>query len=367
METPLLTEQFARTLAAVDAAAAEAYALHAPLLIDYVNRMMRQHPLIGEMLGPNALEVMYDNHTNHAEFMLTQFRLKSAGTLHETLIWVFHSYVKRGFAADYFPTALNAWMDAVRQHLDAHSAGVIGPVYQLMLDVYPDMFQLAQSTQPCCQTDAAFEEPFQRYLRALLVPDITRAVQIAEEFIQSVWDIPVWYEQIILPSMYEIGRLWSEGEIAVGQEHIATAITQRIMSMYYPMILELPRNRGTVLVTASPDELHEIGARMVADMLEMHGWDVYYTGADTPEASLLELLQQHPVRFICISTTLASSLRRTGALIAAIRAAKLDPAVHIIVGGQAYLHEPNLWKWIGADGFAGSATDLVRYLQDYHQ
>lgn len=367
MEISRLIEQFTQVLAEVDTAAADAYATNLVLLVHYVNQEMSQRPDIRHLLGPNPLDVMYDNHMNHAEFMLTQFRLQGATTLVHTLLWVFYSYTRRGFATDYFPTTLMTWMVAINHSLDACSAGRICQVYQLMLEQFPNLLRISRAAHPPSVVNESFREPFQQYLAAILTPDISAATRVAQTFIKTVWDIPVWYEEIILPAMYETGRMWAEGEIAVGQEHIATAITQRIMSMYYPMILELPRDKGMVLVTASPEELHEIGARMVADILEMYGWDVYYTGADTPEESLLDLLQQHPVEIVCISTTLTFSLQRTANLIARIRAANLNHPVHIIVGGQAYLTDPGLAKQVGADGFAASATDLVRYLQNYHQ
>lgn len=39
-------------------------------------------------------------------------------------------------------------------------------------------------------------------------------------------------------------------------------------------------------------ELHEIGARMVADLFEYHGWDSIYLGAVVP-AEAIKLLGEH--------------------------------------------------------------------------
>ena len=44
-------------------------------LVDRVNHVMLQKNSRNEMIGDNPLSVMYDNHTNHARFMLNVFKL----------------------------------------------------------------------------------------------------------------------------------------------------------------------------------------------------------------------------------------------------------------------------------------------------
>jgi len=203
----------------------------------------------------------------------------------------------------------------------------------------------------------------QRYLAALLKPDMVAAIRITGEYVKAADDLVVWWEQIIQPAMYEIGNRWSRGEITVGQEHMATAITQRVMSIYYPLILDLPRYKGNIVVTASPGEMHEIGTRIVADLLEVHGWDVHCTGANTPTTSIIDLVQRTNARFLCISTTLSASLPAVSELIGHVRAADRLAGLRILVGGQAYLAEPDLWRQVGADSFAHTARAGIDYIQ----
>jgi methanogenic corrinoid protein MtbC1 len=102
---------------------------------------------------------------------------------------------------------------------------------------------------------------------------------------------------------------------------------------------------------------------MLADMLEMNGWDVYYTGANTPKESLAQLLEQHQARFLCISTTMSFHLEEVADIITTVRSSPLPTPAHIIVGGQAYLNDSELWRSVGADGFVVSASQTVDYLQ----
>lgn len=222
----------------------------------------------------------------------------------------------------------------------------------------------AYAYQPADERLAPF---FERFIAALLLPDTAAAIQVTGEYVKTPAELSTWWEQIIQPAMYEIGDRWSRGEITVGQEHLATAITQRVMAIYYPMILELPRLKGTIVVTASPGELHEIGTRIVADLLEISGWDVHYTGAHTPALTVIDLLQSTRAQFLCVSTTLVASLPAVAALIEQVRGACGPAAPRILVGGQAYMQKQSLWREVGADSFALTARAGIDYIQAHYQ
>ena len=56
------------------------------------------------------------------------------------------------------------------------------------------------------------------------------------------------------------------------------------LSQLYPLIFGQKRRGKRVLVACVGSELHEIGARMVADLFEYQGWDSIYLGAAVPVA-----------------------------------------------------------------------------------
>lgn len=224
-----------------------------------------------------------------------------------------------------------------------------------------------RAAHACQPTDERLAPFFERFIAALLTPDTAAAIRVTGEYVKTPADLSIWWEQIIQPAMYEVGDRWSRGEITVGQEHLATAITQRVMAIYYPMILELPRLKGTIVVTASPGELHEIGTRIVADLLEISGWDVYCTGAYTPAPTVVDLVQRTRAQFLCISTTLVASLPAVAALIEQVRGACGPAAPQILVGGQAYMQKHSLWRDVGADSFALTARAGIDYIQAQYQ
>src|SRR5690242_17155384 len=105
-----------------------------------------------------------------------------------------------------------------------------------------------------------------RYLDAILKPNSREALEFTRDIIKSPDDVSFCWQKVIMPAMHQVGDLWAEGKITVGQEHLATSITQRVMSAFYPMILDAPRTKGKIVFVSSPGELHDVGARMIADL-----------------------------------------------------------------------------------------------------
>lgn len=355
--------QLSAALADVDRAACMAYRQSAPLLIVCVDREMAERPDIADLLGPCSLEVLGMNHVEHARFMAAQLELRAAETITAMFVWAYQTHPLRGVALRSFPADLEAWKVALAQHLDPISAAKIDAVYQSLIDSHSQLMLLAQP--PPASPDIADElwPYFQRYLLALLAPDARAALSVAEEYIHSPSQIAIWWEHVIRPTMYEIGRRWAQGEISVGQEHLATAITQRVIAQYYTQILDVPHQKGRVVIAASPGEFHDLGARILSDLIELNGWDVYYTGANTPAESIIALLAQTQAHTLCISTTIPDSLPAVRKLIAQVRAAKLAVEPRILVGGQAYRAEPGLWLRLGADGYASNAHEAIAYIE----
>ena len=77
---------------------------------------------------------------------------------------------------------------------------------------------------------------------------------------------------ILAPAQIELGRLWERGEISIAHEHYTTAITQLSLSLLYPRLLLNRTLLGRSLVATSVgSEAHEVGIRMIADLMEQDG------------------------------------------------------------------------------------------------
>lgn len=140
------------------------------------------------------------------------------------------------------------------------------------------------------------------------------------------------YECVVVPAMHRIGELWSQNLISVADEHMATCLAQTAVASLYPLF-PWPCGGPRALIACPEGERHEFGARLVADLLALDGWDARFLGADVPLDDLIKAeLEFEPVLF-GVSVTLVSNLSSTAELLQGLRASGRRPKV--LVGGRA--------------------------------
>jgi methanogenic corrinoid protein MtbC1 len=197
-----------------------------------------------------------------------------------------------------------------------------------------------------------------QYLGALLRYDRHSASTLILRAVENKVSIKEIYRHVFEPCQYEIGRLWQSTVVSVAQEHYCTASTQFIMSQLYPYIFRSDRTfRGTIVAACASGELHEIGARMLCDLLEMEGWNTIYLGANVPTAGIVDVLRDNHSDILAVSASMTFHIRAVREVIAAVRLA--SPATRILVGGYAFKIAPNLWRDVGADFWTKDATDAI--------
>ncbi len=197
------------------------------------------------------------------------------------------------------------------------------------------------------------------YFRALLRGDRQLGSRLVLQMAELGTPIKEIYLHVFLPTMHEIGRLWQINRISVAEEHYATAATQLIMSQLYSYIFSSKKIGRTVVVACVSGELHELGARMVADFFEIDGWDSYYTGANTPISDVVQAVIERRAGVLAISATIAHHIEEVKRLIDLVRDRPECSGVKVIVGGFPFNHQPGLWQQIGADGSGPDADAAV--------
>jgi len=205
----------------------------------------------------------------------------------------------------------------------------------------------------------------QAYLRALRAGDRRAAFTVLDAALDKGASLEGLYLDIVQPTMREIGRLWQENELTVAEEHLATAITESAMNRIFERVFVWRDQRTPTLIAAcASEERHQLGLRMLCDLLEMEGWETTYLGASVPIESLVDLVKARQPAVVAISATIAPHLPRVRDAIAAIRAAPLAHQPVIVVGGRAFHGDPGLAKRIGADFTARDAADAVLELDE---
>lgn len=198
-----------------------------------------------------------------------------------------------------------------------------------------------------------------QYLEAMLGAKRHLATQLVLGAVDQGTEVRDIYLQVFQPCQRELGRLWQTNQISVAQEHYCTAATQHIISMLYPHIFGAPRIDRKLLMTCVGGELHELGARMVADFFEMAGWDTHYLGANTPSRSILQTIEEQNPDMLGLSVTISYNLGMAADLIEEVQASVVGRQIPILVGGRLFNTVSDLWQNLHADGYAADANQAL--------
>ncbi|MBD2848030.1 cobalamin B12-binding domain-containing protein [Paenibacillus sp. IB182496] len=199
-----------------------------------------------------------------------------------------------------------------------------------------------------------------QYTELLLSGDRSGASRLIMDLVQRQISVEQIYTHIFQQSQYEIGRLWQTNQISVAQEHYFTAATQTIMSQLYPYIFSAEGGGPRLVAACIGQELHEIGLRMISDIFELHGWDTYYIGANVPTRAIIDTVIKRKADVLAVSATMTYHVTLVKNLIADIRADERCADVKVLVGGLPFNIDKDLWKQVGADGYAVSAREAIQ-------
>jgi methanogenic corrinoid protein MtbC1 len=197
---------------------------------------------------------------------------------------------------------------------------------------------------------------YDEFISFLNAEDKEKCVQLVLASLQKqAIDIVTLYNEILAPAMYADFCKEEEKEICIWKEHIRTSIVRTIIECSYPYIIRerdkkyKSSSKGRVVVICPPEELHEIGARMVADFFTLCGFNVTFTGANVPQDNIINAIKYLDPAYVAISITNYYNLMVTRRLIMKIREMKGKASFQVILGGQACIGNPDACQKMGAD------------------
>lgn len=184
------------------------------------------------------------------------------------------------------------------------------------------------------------QDLYEKYFQAILGGDKKRCTAIVKDLLDKDISLYSLYLDLFQRSLYQVGKLWETNQISVATEHMATAITETLLSLAYPKIFSAEHKGKKAVVSCLVNEYHQIGGKMVADIFELNGWDGYFLGANTPVDDLLDMIRGKQPDILALSVSIYFNMDSLYNTLEHIREKNQD--LKIIVGGQAF-------NWGGTD------------------
>ena len=320
-----------------------------------------RHPDWLERYGERGRRHGIEDAKYHLDFLSSAVESGSTAPFEDYARWSSRMLSARGIAPHFVAENFQQLGENLKRILSDNSIELIARFIKAGREA---CLEKIEDNQPENQKDGESElSQIQKlFLESILNGQRKAAITIAVEAIRSGHSIADAYTEIFQQSQYQLGRLWESNKITVAEEHMATAITQLVMAQIYSLIELAETVRGRVVIVGVEGEMHQIGANMIADVLETKGWDVRFLGTNMPHQGILKAVEEHRADVVGISATMLFSIPKVIQLIEQLRENFDSGKQKIIVGGACFRQVPHLYREIGADGYAADLKTLLTLL-----
>ncbi|BBJ28687.1 homocysteine S-methyltransferase family protein [Athalassotoga saccharophila] len=174
----------------------------------------------------------------------------------------------------------------------------------------------------------------------------------------SVEDPVSIIENHLKPVMDRVGDLYGSGKIFLPQLILAAQTAQKAFEKVQKLIPSGSETGKFVIATVKGD-VHDIGKNIVATIVKSAGYRVIDLGRDVPSERIIETVEKENPVMVGLSAMMTTTAPRIKEVVDGMKKKHLN--VPVIAGG-ASLNE-TLAKDLGADFYAKSATDAIKYLK----
>ena len=165
--------------------------------------------------------------------------------------------------------------------------------------------------------------------------------------------------------MIKVGDLFAREEYSLPEVLLSADAMQKAIDLLAPHIPkeEVEKKLGTVVIGTVLGDIHDIGKRIVATMLEVYGFEVHDLGRDVPIDRFVEKTKEVNADIVAASALMTTTMVGQKQLEEALQEAGIREKVKLMVGGAAVTQD---WAdQIGADGYAEEVTEAVEKAREF--
>lgn len=194
-------------------------------------------------------------------------------------------------------------------------------------------------------------------------PADLRGQEGADELTRTALDNGTTAQEVLklglMKGMSRVGERFRNKEIFVPDVLMAAKAMSAAMLHLKPYFQSAEVSyRGTIILGTVVGDLHDIGKKLVAMVVEGAGWKVVDLGIDVPAEKFLAAIREHPECVVGMSALLTTTMINMEGIIARIRVE--FPRTKVIIGGAPVTKEFS--DKIGADMYSPDPQGAVEYL-----
>ena len=181
--------------------------------------------------------------------------------------------------------------------------------------------------------------------------DEAGAWRVIDDALASGMDPAGVYLDLLAPVLRGVGAGWAAGTVTIAEEHRASAVALRLIGRLGPQFARRGRKRGIVIIGAPAGDQHSLPGAIVADLLRGEGFEVIDLGANTPDSSFAETVQDATrLVAVVIGVTAPGCDSAVESIVQALR--RSGSTVPVLIGGAAISGADHALR-LGADAWTG--------------
>lgn len=232
--------------------------------------------------------------------------------------------------------------------------------------IIPRLMLAHARTEPAsAETGSVGRRTLDAFARMALASEAPALTAYAETLMRGGLSLEGIYLELLAPTARRLGDDWNDDLISFTDVTLGLSRLQQVVrALGGALPIAEPGDQARAACFAPfAGEQHTFGLVILEECFRRAGWRTSldtggeaHTAADTVAADWFDL--------IGLSASSDATDDHLRGAVARVRAASMNPALFVMVGGRLFLEDATLAARIGADGFAGSATDALSVADD---
>ena len=309
-------------------------------------------------ISERARKIIYRDTRYNIDYLYTTYVLGDKKIMNTYAVWLYELMVgihKHRFTREQTREYVIFHLDSIRKAIpDAVSKEKQKKLQKIIEDAQQCIREYMPEDRP--EKISKYEKEIEEYMSCLFQKDTKKAIRLIRGYVDKGINLDDIYVEILSESMKRVGELWHKAEITVDTEHYCTSVTQMAMAQMYDLLFDGERKNKTILSVCPGMELHEMGARIITDLFENHGWDSIFLGAAVPVDYILESVRENHPDLVTLSVSMPQHLMDCEKAVREIRQG--FPDIKIAVVGKAFESTDDIWKKWPVDIYTKDAREL---------
>lgn len=316
-------------------------------------RLLQRRPEAAQRFGDSAFSDWHRHLVQRLEELAAAVRVGEPRLFVADVVWSRRAFDSRGVPREDLHTSLECLAEVLGEELPEPAR----PAARAALDAALAALAAGPQAEPPLDSATTEGKLALSYVLALLEGDRRKAMSLVLSAVEDGLPGRRALAEVLSLAQREMGRMWHAGELSVAQEHFVTSTTESLIVLLAAREAAAEPLGRTVVAASAPGNAHDLGTRLLAELFDLAGWRVIHLGQDVPGVDLAAAVDEFQADLLVLSVALSTQLKSAAEAIVEVRSAR--PEAKVLVGGLAFEKTPELWRQLGADGYAADAESAV--------